>query len=303
MTRTTNEVLTDLGELIYSHGYIYTLCLILFEDFHHDLDKIHLVDPNSKLSVKECSLILGFLVQQPIDFSFPKKPEDVITLKERTYALMRELQMSFSAPQFQKLREMLEQQENGEALSDKPEDKLDFFVKDGAMIEPTFYAGDGVYDFQYIEFLERKYKYDQEWLSSHKNFEIKEVCNIVNSIKNVLHEKAKQVNLLKLEETFPKIIQKAKKKLIKLYSKEEFKKIEREQFIAATFFQYQELFPLTDQSKKDHIENWEHFYGNLLDLFVIRSSDFGDGINVECFLQNFSFIADCNSNYQAGICP
>lgn len=298
MVRNTDDVLKDLKTLIHTDGYIYSLCLILFEDFHHDLNEIHLVDPRSKLSVKECSLILGFLVQQPINFSFPKSPEDVIALKEKTYELAQELQMSFNAPQLSKLREMLGQQEKDEALPNGPRDKLDFFVKDGGIVEPTFYAGDGVYDFQYLEYLEPKYKYDQDWLNTHKNFKVGEVCTIVKRIKDIHHEKAKQVNLLKLKETFPKIIQKAKKKLTKLYSKEGFKKIEREQYIAATFFQYQQLFPLANRSKKDNTEDWQRFYTNLINLFVVRASDFEDENNVESFFQNFSFIPACNTEYQ-----
>jgi hypothetical protein len=41
--RTKEQIFYDLSNLIHSKGYIYFLCLILFEDFHLDLNKIHTV--------------------------------------------------------------------------------------------------------------------------------------------------------------------------------------------------------------------------------------------------------------------
>ncbi len=55
MLRNTQDVLADLKSLIRLPGYIYSLCMILYEDFHQDLNKIHEVDHRAKLSVKECS--------------------------------------------------------------------------------------------------------------------------------------------------------------------------------------------------------------------------------------------------------
>jgi hypothetical protein len=37
------------------------------------------------------------------------------------------------------------------------------------LTEPIFYSGTGAYDFQYLDYLERKYKYDKVWLSEKKN--------------------------------------------------------------------------------------------------------------------------------------
>jgi len=298
MVRPTDQVVDDLKALIHTDGYIYALSLILFEDFHYNLDTIHLVDPRSKLSVKECSLIIGFLVQHPMNLNFPKSPEEVIAMKEKTYELAHELQMSFSAPQFSKFKEMMEIQEKGQELPSHLEDDVEFFAKDGGIIEPTFYAGDGVYDFQYLEYLEPKYKYDREWLSENKGFETGQVIKIVNKVKQILHEKSKQVNLLELRETFPKIIQKSKKKLTKSYSKERFKKIEREQFIALNFYQYKQLFPVPNYSKKGTTEDWCQFYSNLIDLFTVKPSDFEDQNGVADFFINFSFSAGCNTDYQ-----
>ena len=296
--RNTEAVITDLKRLISTKGYIYTLCLILFEDFHHDIEKLHEVDPLAKLSVKECTLILGFMVQEELDFSFPESPEAVIDLKEQTYQLMRELQISFNAPQMNKLRELFERQANGEVLQEKPGDREEMFVRDGAMVEPMFYAGDGVYDFQYLEYLEQKYKYDRDWLLDNKGFDFEEVCAIASQIKSILHDKAKAVHLINLKDVFAEVTKKAKNGFKKLLSsKETIEHIKREQLTGATFFQYRALFPDKKGKEKDVNEYWGSFYRNLLDLFIIRKSDFAEGINTDRFFSNFSFIPGANKNY------
>ena len=67
--RPAEQVIDDIKNLIYTKGYIYALCMILFEDFHIDPEKLHEMDNHQRLSVKEASLLLGFLVQKKIDFA------------------------------------------------------------------------------------------------------------------------------------------------------------------------------------------------------------------------------------------
>lgn len=300
MFRDTREILSDLRNLIHTPSYIYSLCLILFEDFHLDLNKIHEVDHRSRLSVKECSLILGFLVQKEMDFSFPDSPEEAFARKEQTYSLMDELHVSFNAPQFAKLGEMMDRQENGEVFEDDWQERLDFFVKDRGMVEPMFYAGDGVYDFQYLEYLEPKYKYDQEWLLKNKDFAISTVREIVSAIKEFVIAKAGEVLPINIKDVFPEIAAKARKKLKKHYSKEKIDEIERQQLIAASFYRYRALFPNPEATSNNSAEGWKVFYQNLLDLFIIRPSDLGSigTESLNAFFNNFSFAPVCNLEYE-----
>jgi len=62
------------------------------------------------------------------------------------------------------------------------------------LVEPIFYAGSGVYDFQYLEYLEKKYKYDKKWLLKNKNFDLDNNIKIVSKIKEILHTKSKKIN-------------------------------------------------------------------------------------------------------------
>lgn len=301
MIRNTLEVLTDLKELIHTPGYIYSLCLILHEDFHLDLNKIHKVDHRAKLSVKECSLIIGFLIQKEIDFSYPTLPEETFNLKERTYELMRELQFSFNAPQFAKIRDMIERQQKGEEFKDSPEHRLNFFVKDSGMVEPMFYAGDGVYDFQYLEYLEAKYKYDREWLLENKGFDIDLIQKIVLQIKEIALAKSKDISPVNIREVFPKIAKKARKQLKKKnFPNEKIDEIERQNLIAASFYKYISLFPNPENPSNDSKKGWKDFYQNLFELFIIKPSDIVDIDQevVKKFFKNFSFIPPGNKDFE-----
>ena len=163
--RKTETVIKDLKNLISSKGYIYALCMILFEDFHVNPEKIQEINHRKRLSTKEASLLLGFLIQNEIDFSVPDTPQDLIQLKQKTDKLMEELHQSFMIPFFEKLQKSFGKEHKKEDI--RIEEK-EFFGKGGMLTEPIFYSGTGVYDFQYLDFLEKKYKYDKNWLSKKK---------------------------------------------------------------------------------------------------------------------------------------
>jgi len=296
--KSKEQVLAELKQLIDKPGYIYALCLILFEDFHHDLNKLHMVDYRSQLSVKECSLILGLLVQKELDLSIPESPEIVIELKERTDELMHELHIALSSPQISKIRELIENQTRGEALSSESEDKKGLFTSNGGIVEPTFYAGDGVYDFQYLEYLDRKYKYDKDWLQEKREFSVENAIRIVQKIKELLHEKSKKVNLID-KDKFAAINEKVRKKQKKSNTPDEqIEDMLRQNQIAVSFYQYKKLFPSARQIKDANAEDWKAFYHNLIDLFVVRKSDFADSFDVESFFKNFSFSPNINQAYE-----
>ena len=85
--RKTELVINDIKALIKTKGYIYALCMILFEDFHINPEKLQELNHRKRLSTKEASLLLGFLIQSEIDFLLPDTPQDLIQLKQKTYEL------------------------------------------------------------------------------------------------------------------------------------------------------------------------------------------------------------------------
>jgi len=295
--RKTETVIKDLKNLISSKGYIYALCMILFEDFHVNPEKIQEINHRKRLSTKEASLLLGFLIQNEIDFSVPDTPQDLIQLKQKTDKLMEELHQSFMIPIFEKLQKSFGKKHKKEDI--RIEEK-EFFGKGGMLTEPIFYSGTGVYDFQYLDFLEKKYKYDKNWLSKKKKFDIERTKNIVTNIKNILQEKSKKVRLYGLKERLPQMIKEMKKK----NPNEDWEKHAKNILPIIELHQYVKLFlEYTKDERKLSLDDiredgWKSFYKGLIELFVIRKSDFGSHVDIESFFNNFSISFEENLNSQ-----
>ena len=229
----------------------------------------------------------------------PDSPFDLINMKQKTYELMEELHSSFMIPFIEKMEKSF--------LNDHKEkkfrkDQKEFFGKGDMLVESIFYSGTGVYDFQYLDFLERKYKYDKRWLSENKNFNIEQTQSNVRHIKQVLHEKSKKVNLYATKERIPQLIEEQKKK----DPDQNWDKISKETLPMMEIHQYVDLFfnykveeeELTKEELRD--KGWESFYKGLIELFVIRESDFNDDSAINFLLSNFSFsfCPDCNDQFQ-----
>lgn len=295
--RKTETVIKDLKDLINSKGYIYALCMILFEDFHINPEKMQEIDHRKRLSTKEASLLLGFLIQDVIDFSVPETPQDLIQLKHKTYELMEELHQSFMIPFLQKLEKSFGKTHD---KTNYREDMKEFFGKGDMLTEPMFYSGTGVYDFQYLEFLERKYKYDKKWLSDERDFDFTQAQNIGSQIKGILQEKSKKVRLYDLKEKLPVMIEGIKKK----NPNEDWEKHAKDILPTMELYQYVELFfehvKEEENLSIDEIreDGWSSFYESLIELFVVTKSDFESNVNIESFLNNFSITPEGGFNSQ-----
>lgn len=242
--RKTELVIRDIKNLINTKGYIYALCMIMFEDFYIIPEKLHEMDYNKRLSTNEASLLLGFVIQSEINFSTPDTPQDSIHLKQKTYDLMEELHKSFNILFIEKLQKSLEEEHKKEEFR---KEQKDFWGKGNLLTEPIFYSGTGVYDFQFLDFLEKKYKYDKQWLLEKKKFDIEQAKNIVTQIKTVLQEKSKKVRLYGLKEKLPQEIEEMKKK----NPNENWEKYAKETLSVMELHQYIELFLEHITNEKD----------------------------------------------------
>lgn len=297
--RKTEEVIRDLKSLISSKGYVYTLCMILFEDFHINPEKLHEIDWGGRLNSNEASLLLGFLVQDTIDFSTPDDPMSLIQLKQRTYELMEELHQSFNIQFLEKL-----EKEIGRACDKKNyrKEMKDFFGKGNMLAEPIFYSGSGAYDFQYLEFLDKKYKYDEKWLHDKKQFDFVQVKRAISQIKEVLKKKSEKVYLRDIKEKLPEVIEGLCKKDSTHDWETEAKKLlpmlELHQYVDL-FFENKSEFLVAGNNIRE--AGWNSFYKSLIELFVVEKTNFESDINVDAFFSNFSIIPKkgMNSRFQS----
>ncbi|MBA4336978.1 hypothetical protein C0416_04385 [bacterium] len=286
---TNQTIIEELKTLINRKGYIYALCMILIEDFQVDPEKMHEMDIMKRLNVKEASLLLGFLIQNKIDFTTPKSWQELMEMKRKTYELMEKLHKSFMTPFLEKLKKNLEVEHDKKNYR---ADQKEFFGNGDTLTEAIFYSGTGVYDFQYLEFLETKYKYDQKWLAENRNFDIAKIQKIASKIKNILQEKTKKLDIAGLKEKIPEVVADLKKKK----PNEDWDKHIKDMQPMLELYQYSELFP--DPASPE--DKWQAFYKNLIELFVIKKRDFDSGDNIEAFFNNFSITPKKDLNSQFG---
>src|SRR5690606_20347343 len=292
--RKQSEVIEDLKALVKEKGYIYALCMILFEDNHIIVEELNDVNFHERLNKNEISLIVGFLIQDKIDFRYPESPQQLLQFKARTYELMNELHECLNNPMLSKIKDAIEKN-----LLDSNLPTIKDLQGNNTFVEPIFYANDGVYDFQFLHYLKLKYKYDEEWLKRNRDYEFDNIISIVNQIKKLSEKRISAVEFLSLKEKLPEIKDKYRKHFKGAKSLFERKFAEYAEILE--FYQYKSLFPKIDEEDKIfphkiYSEGWESFYNNIIDLFVVKKSDFDENLRFDSFINNFSVVPSSNTN-------
>ena len=273
--RTREEIIGDIKGLVKTKGYIYALCMILIEDFHFNAEEIHKANIRARLNLNEAAFLIRLLVQNEIDLSAPDKLQDLMELKQKTYELMEELHHSFV--DVEKLLRSISENPSEEGMKQ-------YFLEPEIIVESIFYSGTGIYDIQHLEFLGEKYKYDKNWLLEKRSFDVEASKKIVLTIKKILQNKTTDnINLLGLKEKTPEMVEGIKKE-----HPDDWEKYV-EMIPAMELYQYNTLLKNAKGDKKGFgREELESFCRNLLDVCVIRKSDFEDDSSIDSFLKNFS---------------
>ena len=277
--RTKEEIIEDIRNLVKTKGYIYALCMILIEDFSFNAEEIHKANVDARLSLNEAAYLVRLLIQDEVNFSAPDKLQDLMRLKQETYEFLKELEGSFV--DFEKLFKSVANNPSEEGMPQ-------FFSEPEVIAKAIFYSGTGAYDIQHLGLLEEKYKYDKKWLLEERNFDAAASKNTALIIKQILESKMTQnVIPLGLKEKIPEMIEKIKKKHPDDWE-EHVEKLSKT-IPAMEWYQYRILLGKAKGNKKEFgREETELFCNALLDLFVIRKSDFDGDPNIEPFLKNFS---------------
>ncbi len=281
--RNDTEIIFDIEKLTQTNGFIYSLCLILFEEFNINPEKVHEINPFERLNMNEASLLIGFLVKSEINLQFPKDTDHLFEMRNKAYELLKELHqfyMNLGTSQTSSVK------------------KVDF-GKGNMLIEPIFYAGTGVYDFQYLNHLNDKYKYDEAWLYNNKGYYFEEVKSIFNFIKKKFNKNAKQVNL-HVRSKVEALKQEFKDSYEGHNFENEFTKVVQ----LAEIHQYANLF--FDESLSEYNTDTEEFreaslkvfYNNLLELFVININELKLLNGGEAFYENFVLTPQSDTNSQ-----
>lgn len=268
---TMDQVINDIISVTKKDGFIYALLMIIRRDNFSALEEYHLVNHRDVLISEEIKLLIGFWMQNDDCLkNYPSDLQQLSNLKREILLLMDELHKSFIQIQGDGLITSKEQFD--QALP------LNFRIR-----EAIFYGGDNLYDYEYINFLYKKYKYDIAWLKDNKGFVCEEVVAIVESIKKIIYDKNAKMPHLPAE----------MKRMIKEKGGEDKDWI-------LDFIEYIDVLEeyFSPEDKAVHKAGVEAFCDSLLDMFCVSKSDLKTLKGVDQFMINFSYDLYSGNNEQ-----
>jgi hypothetical protein len=183
VTRSEQEIFSNLRDVCTSPGFIHALAFLCFRDnalLYGDEVNAELVREQfsaSHLSRTEISTLTGLLVSAPIDFEFPTA-EAVEELIQSSQNLLEELHTSLGAQLFGAITH--------ERMNDPG---FNPWSAGSAMREPIFYGGEAAYNFQYLHFLDAKYGKDKAWLIANKGYSISDVRRFTEALIEVQNKR------------------------------------------------------------------------------------------------------------------
>lgn len=192
--RTQTEIIDELKQLTKEKGFIYSYCNIILHDLVFMPEEMQKINYNERISINEAVLLLGLWAQSGFNYSLPKDIDSFLTIKYKAIDLLDELHSSLSNLFIENIKPFIANIENTELVKGKPGESI--WKKEGMMIEPMFYGDSGIYDFQYMTYLEQKYKYDEDWFQKNYSLKYEEAKTILLELKDILHIKLNNSNYL-----------------------------------------------------------------------------------------------------------
>jgi hypothetical protein len=276
-------IINNIKKLIQKRGYIYTLCTILAEDYFVEMEKLHEVNHYERLNENEIGLLLGFMIQNEIKLDYPKTPEHLLEMKYETRILLEDLHKTFGVGD---LKDFIEKSKNPN-FNFKEYNK-EFWTSEGRMLEPIFYDGTGVYDFEYLDYTKSKYMKDKDWLIKNYNFDPDTIKTLIDELKKYIHLKANKRRFIQYDDCLKEIIKQNKKILTKENRYEENVQMQLEK--------YAKEFELSLYQYLIESNDINNYYDDLLNAFILKKSDFG--IQIQLLIESFSTVANSDNNLE-----
>lgn len=276
------QITTDkIIDLVKRPGYIYAFIITIVRDCFYDLNNPEEFESRNKLITEELMTLLGFWVQHSEShWSYPISFEDMYQMVLDADMLMKEMHNSSYETVFQETSQIIQScNSNGKhELSDE--------AKAQSIQEAIYYNGDSAYDYEYVHFLKKKYKYDREWLIENKGFNIDNAGEIALEIKRLINSKASKLS-------FPN--RSINYKTLGIDSIEEFNKL----LTFAPFINI--LSPFENDGMSCSFDDAiVPFCNQIRDLFCVSCNDLVGLKDAGTFLNLFSFsiTPNCNQTYQ-----
>jgi hypothetical protein len=160
------EVMQRLNELTSNSEFQYVIAMIIANDFVGTIEQVGKKNYWEQLNYNEFAFVIGLWIKNG---KVARTYEiDLNATYKEVHSLMEKLHITFL---------------HGGHKFDAPDSMLN-----GTLLrESFFYSSTGAYDYQYIDKVKEKYKYDEEWLISNCGFSLKSVKPYFDNIKQTLN--------------------------------------------------------------------------------------------------------------------
>ena len=262
------DILDKLYVLTHRKGFIYSLILIIRRDQFVSISEYGIMNSRDRLLADEIGLLLRYwIINNDNPFDIPDSLEEISQMKHDAIDLLESLHCSFIKP--------VAWPDYNVSTDGWKRAFEESFSKTSRLKEAIFYGGDSIYDFEYLDYIAEKYKYDAAWLKINKGYIPEEVIAITRAIKDRIDEKNK---------CFPGINEATRYQL-------EHPESGNENFVFNDFFEYLVEFNqdiISDEQEK-RLDPLKTFCNKLLSLFCIDESEIYSFPGYGAYLRNFSF--------------
>ncbi len=188
--RQEQEIFDDLARLCVSPGYAHAIACLCFKHnmvFYREkmtADDMRPLYSPDRLIRTEISTLIGLLVKEDIDYTFPD-PSVFQQYLDKTETLLKELHVSMSATA------------DREPGTKSTSENIFKQFGTGEMLRALiFYEGESAYSFQYRDLTPRKYARDNRWLEATKGFSIERVRDVANAVQKIQDEKVTKIRTI-----------------------------------------------------------------------------------------------------------
>ena len=183
--RTETEILLELNEITSKRNFLDVLLVLTHKNLNSFADELMTRNLRNVLNENEITFLFGLWVKNKNNNL--NEITEIDKTSQKIHDLMNELHTSFVSS----INLSLEKSFYENSVNDSH-----------AIKETIFYAGTGAYDYQYCDFIENKYKYDNDWLQKRNGFRLKNAVELFNYIKSILNYKLNTKNNNQLKDIY-----------------------------------------------------------------------------------------------------
>ena len=173
----------ELQSLACSPGFVYTFAHAAAANTFIGQEGS---SPHERLSVKELTLVAGFMAMHPIDLACVPNEEVLATQVSQLDSLLKQLHEVVKRPLEEGTESRVKAMQSANAIQT---DTAVASPLGPEMVEPFFYVGTGAYDFQYLDLAIEKYRYDADWIESNGGLSVDLMVSAARQLQDLMEHR------------------------------------------------------------------------------------------------------------------